>query len=162
MVFKLVPVTIRDVSLHQVASKLVLSICCLLAAMYAISRYGSIGSFSHTGKITTFQASKKKQNKLELTDTHSAKLHLLDALRTSQKDVLWTFLYGPLCNVKGRPLLTSWGRPLPTSLGRGNMASWGRPSAVLYVTFNVWDVPNGRLEDVSCRRYEDVPIRANI
>ena len=58
--FKLVPVTIRDVSLQQVALQLVLSICCLLPAMYAISICCI--------KITTFQTLKKKQNKLELTD----------------------------------------------------------------------------------------------
>ena len=52
--FKLVPVTIREASLHLVASKLGLPICCLLPAMYAISRCDSISSFSHTGTITTF------------------------------------------------------------------------------------------------------------
>ena len=43
--FKLVPVTIRDVSLHLVASKLELPICCLLPVMYAISRCDPISSF---------------------------------------------------------------------------------------------------------------------
>ena len=65
---KLVPVTMRDVSLHLVASKLGLPIYCLLPAIYAISRCGFISRFSHTGKIATFQTLKSKQNKLELTD----------------------------------------------------------------------------------------------
>ena len=60
------PVTIRDVSLHLVASKLGLPICCLLPAMYAISRCDSISSFSLNGKIATFQTLNNKQNKLEL------------------------------------------------------------------------------------------------
>ena len=67
--FKLVPVTIRDAFLDLVASKLRLTIYCLLPAMYAISRCDSISSFSHTGKITTFQTLKNKQNKLQLTNT---------------------------------------------------------------------------------------------
>ena len=66
--FKLVPVTIKDVSWHLLPSKLRLTICCLLPAMYVISRCASISSFSHTGKITTFQTLKSKQKKLELTD----------------------------------------------------------------------------------------------
>ena len=66
--FKLVPLTIGDVSLHLVASKLGLPIRCLLPAMYAISRCDSISSFLNIGKITTFQTLKNKQNKLEMTD----------------------------------------------------------------------------------------------
>ena len=60
--------TIRDVSLHLITSKLGLPICCLLPEMYEISRYDSISSFAHTEKITTFQTLKNKQNKLELMD----------------------------------------------------------------------------------------------
>ena len=67
--FKLVPVTIRDVSLHLIASKLGLPIFSyLFPAMYAISRCDSISSFSQTGNMTTFQTLKNKQNQLELTD----------------------------------------------------------------------------------------------
>ena len=66
--FKLVPVTIKDVSWHLLPSKLGLAICCLLPAMYVISRCASISSFSHTGKIKTFQTLKSKQKNLELTD----------------------------------------------------------------------------------------------
>ena len=98
-----------------------------------------------------------------LSNTHSAKLRPDDVLRASPKDVLWTSPDGPLCRAKGRPLPPSLGRPLPTSLGRWNMASWGRPlvlHTVLYVT--PWDVSYRCLENVSCRRYEDVPIRSNI
>ena len=36
--------------------------------MYVISRCASISSFSHTGKIKTFQTLKSKQKNLELTD----------------------------------------------------------------------------------------------
>ena len=35
--------------------------------MHAISKYDSINSFSHTGKIITFQTLTNKQNKFELT-----------------------------------------------------------------------------------------------
>ena len=42
-----------------------LTICCLLPAMYAISRCDSVGSFSHTGKIKTLQTFKNKQSKLD-------------------------------------------------------------------------------------------------
>ena len=66
---KLVLVTIRDVFLQLVASKLRLSICYLLPAICAISRCDSISSFSHTGKMAAFQTLKNKQNKLELADT---------------------------------------------------------------------------------------------
>ena len=38
--------------------------------------------------------------------THSAKLRPESVLRTSPKDVLWTTLFGPLCNAKGRPIPT--------------------------------------------------------
>ena len=62
------PVTIRDASLHLVASKLGLPMCCLLLTMYEISRYDFISSFPHTEKITTFQTLKNKQNKLDLMD----------------------------------------------------------------------------------------------
>ena len=66
--YKLVPVTIIDVSLRLVTSKLGLPICYLFPAMYAISRCDSISSFSQTGNMTTFQTLKNKQNQLELTD----------------------------------------------------------------------------------------------
>ena len=39
--------------------------------------------------------------------TCQAKLRPKNILRTSPKDVLWTSPYGPLCNAKRRPLLTS-------------------------------------------------------
>ena len=88
--------------------------------------------------------------------------------RMSPKDVLWTSQYGPLCNAKRHPLQTSLGRWDMTSLGRWNMTSWGRlnvtswgrPYTALYVT--PFDVPYPCLEDVSCRRYEEVPKRSNI
>ena len=66
--YKLVPVTIIDVSLRLVTSKLGLPICYLFPAMYAISRCDSISSFSQTGNMTTFQTLKNKQNQLKLTD----------------------------------------------------------------------------------------------
>ena len=47
--------------------------------------------------------------------TCSAKLRSDDVLRTSPKDLLWTFPYGLLCNGMGRPLPKLSGRPLPTS-----------------------------------------------
>ena len=83
--------------------------------------------------------------------------------RTSWKEVLRTFPYGPLCNAKRSPLPTIWAHPLPTSLGRWNMASrgrpkvtsWERPHTVLYVTPR--DVPHRRFEVVSYRPYGDVP-----
>ena len=83
-------------------------------------------------------------------------------------NVLWTSIYGLLCNAKEHPLRTSWGCPLPASLGHWNMTSWGRlnvtswgsPQTVLYVT--PWNVLYQYFEDVSCKRYVDVPIRSNI
>ena len=68
--------------------------------------------------------------------------------------------YRPLCNAKGRPLPTSLGRPLLTFFGSWNMTSWGRHHNVLYVTSR--GVPCRRLEDFSCRRYEDVHIWSNL
>ena len=62
--------------------------------------------------------------------THSAKLRPEDILRSSSKKIVWTSPYGPLCNAKGRSLLTSWGCLLPTSLGHWNMTSLGRPHTV--------------------------------
>ena len=50
-----------------VASELELTVCCLLPAMYAIWGCDSVNSFSHTRKITTFEALKNKLE--ELTDT---------------------------------------------------------------------------------------------
>ena len=47
--------------------------------------------------------------------TCSAKLRSDDVLRTTKKDLLWTFPYGLLCNGMGRPLPKLSGRPLPTS-----------------------------------------------
>ena len=99
---------------------------------------------------------------------HSANSRPENVLGTSPKSILWTFPYVPLCNAKGRPLSTSWERPLPTSLGRWNMTSqwrpnvtsWKRPHTVLCVT--PWDFPYRRLEDFSCRCYEDVPIQSNV
>ena len=69
-----------------------------------------------------------------------------DVLRTFPKDVLWTSPCGSLCNAKRRSL--------PTSTGRWNMTSWERPHIFLYVTSR--EVLQQRLEDASCRRYEDV------
>ena len=100
--------------------------------------------------------------------TRSAKLRPRTVLRTTLKDVVWTSPYGLLCNANGTSLPTSWRRPLPTSLGRWkmtsrgrpNVTSWGRPYTGLYVT--PWDVPYWRLEDESCRRFEDIPRRSNI
>ena len=89
-----------------------------------------------------------------------AKLHPEDVLRTSPKDFLWTSLYGPLCNAKGRPLPTSWKCPVPTSLGRWSRTSWGRPHTALHVT--PWDIPYRHLKDISCGHYEDDRIRSNI
>ena len=64
---------------------------------------------------------------------------------------------------------TSWGRPQKTSYerphmvlyvsGRWNMTSWGRPHIVLYVTPGY--VPYQCLQNVSCRRYEDISIWSN-
>ena len=50
-------------------------------------------------------------------NTHWAKLRPEDVPRTSLKDILWTYPYGPLCNAIRLPLPTSWGRPLLTTLG---------------------------------------------
>ena len=80
------------------------------------------------------------------TFSHSARWRPEDILRASPKHVLWTSLYGPLCNTNRYPLSTSWGHPLPTFSGRWNLrTSWGRPHIVLYVT------PRG----VPCRRLEE-------
>ena len=84
------------------------------------------------------------------------------------KDVPRISPYGPLCNAKGCPLLTSWGRPLLPSSWHWNMtssgcikvASSGRPHIVLYVMPR--DVLYWRLKDVSCKRYEDLTIWPNI
>ena len=50
----------RYIPVHLVASELRLPICCLLPAIHTISRCNSVSSFSHTGKITTFQKIKKQ------------------------------------------------------------------------------------------------------
>ena len=79
--YKLVPVTIIDVSLRLVTSKLGLPICYLFPAMYAISRCDSISSFSQTGNMTTFQTL-KKQTEPTQTDRY-------DRLRWISFILLW-------------------------------------------------------------------------
>ena len=87
---------------------------------------------------------------------HSANSRPENVLGTSPKSILWMFPYVPLCNAKGRPLSTSLGRWNMTSQGRPNVTSWRRPHTVLCVK------PYRRLEDFSCRCYEDVPIQSNV
>ena len=58
----------RYIPVHLVASELRLAICCLFPAMHAISRCNSVSSFSHTGKITTFQKLKSKFDELTVCD----------------------------------------------------------------------------------------------
>ena len=52
----------RCIPIHILASELGLSICCLLPAMYG--GCDSSSSFSHIGKMTTFQTLKNKIDKL--------------------------------------------------------------------------------------------------
>ena len=66
--FKLVPVTIRDVSLHLVASKLELPICCLLPVMYAISRCDPISSFFTYWKDSNIPNIKKQNRRTDKYD----------------------------------------------------------------------------------------------
>ena len=67
--FKLVPVTIRDVSLHLVASKLELPICCLPSCNVCnIKMWLDQQLFFIYWKDNKIPNIKNKQNKLELTD----------------------------------------------------------------------------------------------
>ena len=95
-------------------------------------------------------ADKSNQNKRTKVLSNLTKLHPDDFLRTSRKDVLWTFPYGSLRNTKGGLLPTSWGRLLPTSLGRWNMTSWRRPSVTS------WGRPHTILYETSCDVTYDV------
>ena len=64
---------------------------------------------------------------------------------------------GNTYNFPHRALFSS---PPSTSWIPRNVTSWGRPHIVLYVMPR--NVPYGHVEDVSCRRYEDVPIWSNM
>ena len=50
--------------MHILASELGLPISCLLPAMHEISSCDSVSSFSHIGKITTFQTLENKIDEL--------------------------------------------------------------------------------------------------
>ena len=50
--------------IHLLASELGLPLCCLLVAMYAISGYDSVSTFSHIEKIAIFETFKNKIDEL--------------------------------------------------------------------------------------------------